>query len=193
LRQTEGNASRSIFLGQDQVFSRRECGNAHKEKIHKYIVGGSEPMDGEGKIVEADETYFGKPGVAHVSPRPVADGRPYIKGNKTRNSRAIVSLVERGGNVRSFHVAVADKETVNAIVNANIARESQIHTDESQLYNDIADTFFAYETVKHTRENMSATGMKLPTRCARTASRLSKQPSSRPIRLKATSQFSNAA
>lgn len=104
----------------------------------------------EGKIVEADETYFGKPEVAHVSPRRVADGRPYIKGNKPRNSRAIVALVERGGNVRSFHVAVADKTTVNKIVNENIARESQIHTDESQLYNDVADTFFAHETVKHT-------------------------------------------
>jgi hypothetical protein len=29
-------------------------------------------------------------------------------------------------------------------------RESQVHTDESQLYNDVADTFFAHETVKHT-------------------------------------------
>jgi transposase-like protein len=110
------------------------------------VLGGP---DGSG-IVEADETYFGKPEVAHVSPRRVADGRPYIKGNKARNSRAIVALVERGGNVRSFHVAVADKETVNAIVNANIAHESRIHTDESQLYNDVADTFFAHETVKHT-------------------------------------------
>ncbi|MEA2882195.1 MAG: hypothetical protein QOH32_1451 [Bradyrhizobium sp.] len=113
--------------------------------------GGLGPLGGEGKIVEADETYFGKPEVEHVSPRRVADGRPYIKkGNKKRNSRAIVSLVERGGNVRSFHVAVADKDTVNAIVNENIARESHIHTDESQLYNDVADTFFAHETVKHT-------------------------------------------
>src|SRR3954463_2898606 len=75
--------------------------------------------DGSG-IVEVDEAYFGKPEIAHVSPRRVADGRPYIKGNKARNTRAIISLVERGGNVRSFHVAVADKETVNTIINENI-------------------------------------------------------------------------
>jgi hypothetical protein len=114
--------------------------------------GGLKPMggpDGSG-IVEVDETYFGKPEIAHVSPRRVADGRAYLKGNKKRNTRAIVSLVERGGNVRSFHVAVADKETVSTIINENIARESRIHTDESQLYNDVADTFFAHETVKHT-------------------------------------------
>jgi transposase-like protein len=110
------------------------------------VLGGP---DSTG-IVEVDETYFGKPEVAHVSPRRVKDGRPLLKGDKIRNSRAIVSLVERGGNVRSFHVAVADKETVNAIINENIARESRVHTDESQLYNDVADTFFAHETVKHT-------------------------------------------
>src|SRR4051794_40399435 len=68
--------------------------------------GGLGPLGGDGKIVEADETYFGKPETPHVSPRRVADGRPYLKGNKARNSRAIVALVERGGNVRSFHVAV---------------------------------------------------------------------------------------
>src|ERR1700733_2895534 len=30
-------------------------------------TGGLEPLGGEGKIVEADETYFGKPAVPHVS------------------------------------------------------------------------------------------------------------------------------
>lgn len=112
--------------------------------------GNLAPLGGDGEIVEADETYFGKPEVAHVSKRRVADGRPYLKGEKKRNSRAIVSLVERGGNVRSFHVENADKATVNQIVAANISHESSIHTDESQLYNDVADTFFAHETVKHT-------------------------------------------
>ena len=60
-----------------------------------------------------------------------------------------MALVERGGNVRSLHLAVADKAAVNAIVTENIVRETRIHTDESNLYNDIAATFFAHETVKH--------------------------------------------
>jgi len=70
-------------------------------------TGGLEPLGGKGKIVEADETYFGKPDVAYVSKN--RGGRPYIKGNKSRNNRAIVA---RGGSVRSFHVAVADSATV---------------------------------------------------------------------------------
>ena len=40
------------------------------------------------------------------------------------NKRAIIALVERGGNVRTFHVPAADKDTVTKIVRENIGRES---------------------------------------------------------------------
>lgn len=44
----------------------------------------------------------------------------------------MIALVERGGSVRSFHPAIADGRTVNAIVKANVARETRLHTDESR-------------------------------------------------------------
>ena len=107
------------------------------------------PMGGEGKIVEADETYFGKPDVARVSPQ--RRGRPYIKRDaKHRNSRPVVALVERGGSVRSFHVPVADAASVAAIVRDNVHRESRLHTDESKLYPAVGKEFAAHETVRHT-------------------------------------------
>ncbi len=111
-------------------------------------AGGLSPLGGEGKIVEADETYFGPTEKPRVSKQ--RKGRPYKVGSRgPRDKRPIVSLVERGGNVRSFHVAVADKVNVQAIVAANIAKESRLHTDESRLYTG-ADTYFAsHETVKH--------------------------------------------
>ena len=104
-------------------------------------------MGGEGKIVEADETYFGP--VKNPLTRTTT-GRPFTKGGKgPSNKRAIVTLVERGGKVRSFHVPRADKATVSRIVTENIARETRLHTDESHLYMD-ADLFFlSHETVKH--------------------------------------------
>src|SRR5450759_418308 len=74
------------------------------------------PMGGPGKIVEADETYFGKAETLHVSPQ--RKGRPFTKRGHAWNNRPIVALVERGGNVRSFHVAVADQVTVQGIVKA---------------------------------------------------------------------------
>jgi transposase-like protein len=105
------------------------------------------PLGGEGKIVEADETYFGKPETSHISKQ--RRGRPYLKGYKKRNDRAIVALVERGGNLRSFHVAVADKDTVSRIVTENVKRETRLHTDESRLYIGADAHFAAHETVKH--------------------------------------------
>jgi transposase-like protein len=110
--------------------------------------GGLTPMGGSGKIVEADETYFGRqegpPKL--LTPRAV----PYTKGKPNRrNKRAIVALVERGGSVRTFHVAHADKITVTQIVRENIDRESRLHTDESRLYDNSDEHFEAHETVKH--------------------------------------------
>jgi transposase-like protein len=107
------------------------------------------PMGGSGKIVEADETYFG----SNDEERPMPayrQGRPYKKGSRgPKNKRAIVSLVERGGNVRSFHVAVADATTVANIVSENIHHETRLHTDESRLYTKIGADFAAHETINH--------------------------------------------
>lgn len=113
--------------------------------------GGFEPLGGGGGIVEADETYYGK---AERRVSPQRKGRPYTKRGKTgpAGKRPILSLVERGGRVRSFHIPVADKATVEKIVRDNIARESKLHTDESRLYGGAAEHFMAHETVKHTAD-----------------------------------------
>ena len=110
---------------------------------------GLEPMggDGTGGIVEADETYFGKAEEHRVS--PARKGRPYIKKGHTQNNRPILALVERGGRVRTFHVPVADKPSVQKIVKENIAKEARLHTDESRLYFGMDQHFATHETVKH--------------------------------------------
>jgi transposase-like protein len=111
--------------------------------------GNLGPLGGDGGIVEVDETYFGKTEKPRISPN--RKGRPYNpRGSRgPKDKRPIVSLVERGGNVRSFHVENADKATINKIVTGNIARESRLHTDESRLYSDAADHFVAHKSVKH--------------------------------------------
>jgi hypothetical protein len=77
--------------------------------------------------------------------------RPYTKKGKSgpANKRPIVALVERGGNVRTFHVPVADKVSVTKIVRENIAKESRLRTDESRLYVGSEEHFKTHETVKH--------------------------------------------
>jgi len=65
--------------------------------------------------------------------------------------RVIVSLIERGGDVKSFHVKQANKENVTALVNQNIDHESDLFTDESRLYHGMNEQFTSHQTVKHTR------------------------------------------
>jgi transposase-like protein len=106
-------------------------------------AGSTGPLGGEGKVVEADETYFG-----HKEDK--TKGKRTIRGKRGHaGKRPVVSLVERGGRVRSFHAPVADKEAVMKIVRENIATESVLHTDESRLYFDVKAHFTDHLTVRH--------------------------------------------
>lgn len=123
---------------------------AHRVRKAMETGGLAPPMGGAGQIVEADETYYGK--VAEERAHRY-DGKPYKAGGKNRgpaNKRAILALVERGGNVRTFHVAEANRETVAKIVSDNIHPLSRLHTDESRLYPQVGKQFASHETVKHT-------------------------------------------
>ncbi len=104
------------------------------------------PLGGEGQVVEADETYFGK---SAISPTVRTSGKPFLKRKKPRNNRPVVALVERGGKAKVFHVAVADKATVSRLVMENVHPATRLHTDESRLYVGSADVFASHETVKH--------------------------------------------
>ncbi len=112
--------------------------------------GGLEPpLGGEGKIVEADETYFGN--IPEAQRRTLkTSGRPYSHDKRgIGHKRAVIALVERGGNVRSFHVPYAALDSVVGIVRKNIDRESRLHTDESKIYHRIGKEFAEHETVNH--------------------------------------------
>lgn len=111
------------------------------------------PMGGKGKAVEADETYFHN--LAYEDrPKVKTDGTP---ANLTTNTgwnikRTIVSLVERGAGVRSFHVAHAHLPEVVKVVSENAAKESRLHTDASRLYKRVGKEFTAHESVNHSQK-----------------------------------------
>ena len=110
------------------------------------------PMGGEGKIVEADETYYGAKEKEN-RPKRKTSGRKFSKhGGSPENKRVVVALVERGAGVRSFHIADAYLDSVASVVRDNIARETRLHTDESRLYSRVGQEFAAHETVKHTAD-----------------------------------------
>jgi transposase-like protein len=108
--------------------------------------GPTNPMGGEGKIVEADETYFGQKA---DKPKVRTDGTPFLKKGRAAHKIAIVSLVERGGKVRSFHVDRADANTVRTILFTNVKRDTALHTDESRLYTVAGQDYTSHQTVNH--------------------------------------------
>ncbi|HEY1709010.1 MAG TPA: IS1595 family transposase [Rhizomicrobium sp.] len=110
--------------------------------------GSLAPMGGNGETVEVDETYYGKKkGVKKIGP------------GGSRQMNAVVSLVTRGGKVRSFHVEKADKPTVAGIVVRNVAREATMHTDESHLYKGADGYVSKHETVNHSKDEYVRDGV----------------------------------
>jgi transposase-like protein len=97
------------------------------------------PTEKLSGTIEADETYIG--GRVHGC------GRRYI-GNKA----AVVSLVERGGHVRSAVVDKVTGEALTHLLRQNVTECSHLNTDESCAYTDIGKVFASHYTVNHSAE-----------------------------------------
>lgn len=96
------------------------------------------PMGGEGKTVEVDETYIGR-----------VAGVPKQMGG-TAHKNVVLTLVERGGEARSFHIDNASKANVSRIVRANIAKETALMTDTASPYQQVGKEFASHDKINHT-------------------------------------------
>lgn len=96
------------------------------------------PMGGAGGsgIVEVDETYIG-----------------HKKGESVRagfhHKMPVLSLVERGGSVRSFHIEKTTLKQIMPVLQNNIAREAAIMTDEARHYKSLSKRFASHDFVRH--------------------------------------------
>jgi hypothetical protein len=61
----------------------------------------------------------------------------------------VPTLVERGGNARSFCIDKATIRNVKPILYANIARESALMTDASAGYTGVEQGFISHKRVNH--------------------------------------------
>ncbi|MRD46771.1 IS1595 family transposase [Caenimonas koreensis DSM 17982] len=101
---------------------------------------------GSSGIVEADETYWGR--------AADEEGIRYPKGIKrgAANKMKIVTLVERDGDKRSFHVANVNAQTLAPILKAQVAKTARLMTDEASYYKKPGAHFASHQSVNHSKE-----------------------------------------
>jgi transposase-like protein len=103
-------------------------------------LGGLSPMGGDGKIVEADETFIGR-----------LEGQPVRRGGASHKN-TVFTLVERGGSARSFHVDGTRVADLGPIMRANISRDAKLMTDELRTYKVVGREFASHDWVAHSKE-----------------------------------------
>jgi len=100
-------------------------------RIREAMKDGGALIGGEGKTVEADETYLAK------SPKT---RKPAGQPLNAKSATQVFSLVERGGNIRSMfidHRNVGEflkKDSVRSALGRNLHPDSRLVTDGSQTY-----------------------------------------------------------
>ena len=97
-------------------------------------------LGGKDKVVEVDEIFWGNKG------KKWAGFRGW--GHKEK----IFSLVERGGNVRSFHVPKVTANTLRPIMREQIEKDTHIMTDDFKSYIGLNKEFAKHDVVKHSKK-----------------------------------------
>ena len=102
-------------------------------------------LGGANTVVEADESYIGGK----------AKNRAYKAPAK---KKAVLSVIERDGRAKSFHVANVTAESVRPIIVTNVNRASTLMTDESTVYPKLGKKFAAHHTVNHSANEYARLG-----------------------------------
>ena len=115
---------------------------SHRIREAMKVGGPFTPMMGsDGGAVEVDETFIGR-----------VEGM--AKGKAAwAHKNVVVTLVERGGSARSFHVDGVRASDILPIIRANVSPNARLMTDEANSYKVIADIQgMAHNTVNHSKD-----------------------------------------
>lgn len=99
-------------------------------------AGNLPPIGGAGATVEIDETFIGK-----------KQGERVRRGYAHKH--AVLTLVERGGSARSFHVEGTKAADLLPIIKAHVAPCTRVMTDEAGQYAHLGKHFTEHDFVRH--------------------------------------------
>ena len=97
------------------------------------------------KIVEADESYVGGKAKNRATRQPA-------------KKKAVLSVIERDGRAKSFHVANVTAESVHPIVVTDVNRAFTLMADESVVYPKLGSEFAYHDTVNHSANEYTRLG-----------------------------------
>lgn len=106
--------------------------------------------------VEVDETYVG--GKVRrsnkVQHRPLDPNQPDKRKQTGRGSdkTPVVTLVERGGEARSFRAANVTADSLGGAIRRNVDRDAHLRTDSYPSYTLVGREYASHETVNHAYE-----------------------------------------
>lgn len=112
-------------------------------RIREAMTQDNGPIGGSGSVVEADETYVGGK----------AANRAY---GKPADKKIVLSLVERNGEVRSFHIANVNAKTLRPLFVKNVHRVSFLATDDASRFVGIGREFKSHAAVNHSKREYAA-------------------------------------
>lgn len=107
------------------------------------------PLGGEGKVVEADETYIGRSGDPKDTEFISGKGWQRKGGD---DKMIVMTLVERGGKARSVHIDRATSAELNKVLIAKADPQGRLMTDDAKAYRGPGKRFASHETVNHSAE-----------------------------------------
>jgi transposase-like protein len=90
-------------------------------RIRESMRDDGSPLGGPGKIVESDEAFIGGSAKKRL-------------GGKVAPMKKIMTLVERDGRARSFHVANLNHNNIRGAIVSNVHRSSTLMTDDARVY-----------------------------------------------------------
>lgn len=107
--------------------------------------GSMGKLGGEGKHIEADETFIG--GLSRNMHKDVRKRR--IDGTGIKDKTAVMGILERGGEVRATVVGNRRKKEMQGEINRHIMAGSAIYTDAFMSYVGLKQQGFAHQIIDH--------------------------------------------
>jgi len=106
-------------------------------------------------VIEADETYVG----GKRKDQGGGAGRP----GQTSHKQAVFSVVQRNGDVRSFHIQRVTAENLMEVMCKNMRRDAIVMTDGFSSYGGVGARFGTHRVINHSTGEYSRKEPGLPT------------------------------